>query len=247
MKEKRRQLLELRKKNKTKGEQPKTPFHFNGRIFLYSVVCFFAVIGVFSTFLVIYRWIADRLNVTVKVMTPPEVTEMLLTPNPYSRPGKPLSGVKGIVVHYTSNPGTTAEQNRNYFEGLAASHVTYASSHYIIGIDGEIIRCIPDDEVAYASNDRNSDTLAIECCHPDEDGAFSEETYASLIWLTAYLVGAYDLAPEDVIRHYDVSGKNCPKYYVEHPESWTKFQEDMCLYIEENGEEVRRSDEGKAD
>ncbi len=184
------------------------------------------------------------MNVTVKVTVPPQITDMLLSPNPYSRPGDELSGVKGVVVHYTSNPGTTAEQNRNYFEGLASSHFTHASSHYIIGIDGEIIRCIPDDEIAYASNDRNGDTLAIECCHPDESGEFTEETYASLVWLTAYLVGAYDLPPEEVIRHYDVSGKSCPKYYVENPKSWKKFQEDMCLFIEEHGEEVRLSAEG---
>ena len=27
-----------------------------------------------------------------------------------------------------------------------------------------------------------------------------------------------------VIRHYDVKGKLCPLYYVEHPEAWEQFK-----------------------
>lgn len=44
------------------------------------------------------------------------------------------------------------------------------SSNFIIGMDGEIIQCVPIDEMAYASNTRNSDTVSIECCHPGKDG-----------------------------------------------------------------------------
>ncbi len=180
---------------------------------------------------------------TIKVTQAPEITDMLLTANDYSRPGDALAEVKGVVIHYTANPGTTAEQNRNYFENLRETKAAYVSSHYIIGLDGEIIRCVPDDEIAYASNDRNDDTLSVECCHPDATGEFTKETYDSLVWLCAYLVGAYDLPPEEVIRHYDVSGKNCPKYFVEHKDAWVQFQEDMCLYIEEHGEKVKNTDE----
>ncbi|MFR8755306.1 MAG: hypothetical protein ACLVG5_00555 [Clostridium sp.] len=38
------------------------------------------------------------------------------------------------MVHYTANPGTTAQQNRDYFEGLKDSHETHASSHFVIGL-----------------------------------------------------------------------------------------------------------------
>jgi len=39
--------------------------------------------------------------------------------------------------------------------------------------------------------------------------------------LTAWLCHTFDLDPEtDVIRHYDVTEKLCPLYYVEHPEAW---------------------------
>ena len=40
---------------------------------------------------------------------------------------------------------------------------------------------------------------------------------------------------DDVIRHYDVTGKNCPKYYVEHEDAWKQFKVDVADYIEKNG------------
>lgn len=94
----------------------------------------------------------------------------LLDINKYSRPGTKLRKVKGVVVHYTANPGTDAMANRNYFNNLPKINAkkgtnTYASSHFVIGIDGTIVQCIPTEEIAYASNDRNSDTISIECCH----------------------------------------------------------------------------------
>ena len=63
----------------------------------------------------------------------PDYTVDLLTPNPYSRPQMAIEEVKGIVVHYTANPGTTAEQNRSYFESLKDTQKTKASSHFVVG------------------------------------------------------------------------------------------------------------------
>ncbi len=162
-----------------------------------------------------------------------DVTEMYLTKNKYSRPGKRLRRVKGIVVHYTANPGTSAKNNRNYFEGLKDTKETYASSHYVIGLDGEVIQCIPLNEISYASNNRNKDTISIECCHPDETGKFNKETYQSLVRLVAWLCGEYNLKKDDIIRHYDVTGKLCPKYFVDNEDAWYQFKDDVFAYIEE--------------
>ncbi len=156
------------------------------------------------------------------------ITQELLTPNEYSRPGTKLEKVNAIVVHYVGNPGTTAEQNRNYFEGLKNGTGTSASSHYIVGLDGEIIQCVPLEEISYASNNRNKDTIAIECCHPDETGKFNDDTYKSLVNLTAALCRTYGLDPmNDIIRHYDVTGKMCPLYFVEHEDAWNEFKLDV--------------------
>lgn len=157
-----------------------------------------------------------------------EVIKNYLTPNEYSRPGKELKKVNAIVVHYVGNPGTTAAQNRSYFENLKDTHATSASSHYIIGMEGEIIQCVPLNEISYASNNRNKDTIAIECCHPDETGQFTTATYKSLVKLVAALCRTYDLDPETgIIRHYDVTGKYCPLYYVNHEDEWYGFKLDV--------------------
>lgn len=155
----------------------------------------------------------------------PEIIQDFIEENPYSRSGISLDVVNGIVIHYVGNAGTTAQENRDYFENLKDTHITKASSHFIIGLDGEIIQCIPLDEIAYASNDRNSDTISIECCHKKENGKFNKKTYASLVQLTAWLCDTYGLSSDDVIRHYDVTGKLCPLYYVEHPDAWEDFLE----------------------
>lgn len=157
-----------------------------------------------------------------------EVIKNYLTLNEYSRPGKELKEVNAIVVHYVGNPGTTAAQNRSYFENLKDTHATSASSHYIIGMEGEIIQCVPLNEISYASNNRNKDTIAIECCHPDETGQFTTATYKSLVKLVAALCRTYDLDPETgIIRHYDVTGKYCPLYYVNHEDEWYGFKLDV--------------------
>ncbi len=162
----------------------------------------------------------------------PELDVELLTVNPYSRPGTALAQVNGIVIHYTANPGATAIANRNYFENLKDTHTTKASSHFVVGLDGEIVQCIPTAEIAYASNDRNKDTIAIECCYQNEDGSFNQATYDSVIQLTAWLCAKFGLTSENVIRHYDVTGKMCPLYYVEHEDAWQQFKADVDTYVQ---------------
>ena len=157
----------------------------------------------------------------------PEIEVNLLTINPYSRPGIETGKINGIVIHYTANPGASAIDNRNYFENLKDTHITKTSSNFIVGIEGEIVQCVPTWEVAYASNDRNKDTVSIECCHPDESGKFTKSTYRSLVQLTAWLCMKFDLDETDVIRHYDVTGKNCPKYFVENERAWAQLREDI--------------------
>lgn len=161
----------------------------------------------------------------------PELNVQLLTVNEYSRPGEALPEVENIFVHYTANVGTTAAQNRSYFESLAETHERSASAHFVIGFDGEIVQCIPTKEIAYAVMQHNYNSLSIECCYLDENGKFTEETYQSLIELTAWLLHKYRLTPEDVLRHYDAGGKNCPKYYVENEDAWQQFLADLTDYM----------------
>lgn len=168
----------------------------------------------------------------------PDIAVDLLTPNEYSRPQTPLQEVTGVVIHYTANPGSSAKANRNYFENLQYTHTTSASSHFVIGLEGEIVQCIPCSEMSYATKQRNKDTISIECCIEDDTGKFNEDTYASAIELTAWLVVRYHLTSEDVIRHYDVTGKNCPKYFVEHEDAWEQFRRDVAKRAKEMKKEL---------
>lgn len=168
----------------------------------------------------------------------PDIDVQLLTVNEYSRPGIALQQVKGIVIHYTANPGSSAQANRDYFENLKNGGDRKVSSHFVIGLEGEIIQCIPTSEIAYASNSRNTDTISIECCHPDDTGEFTEATYDSLVQLTGWLCKRFSLDKEDVIRHYDVTGKDCPRYFVQNEADWEQLQED----IETKKEEIRQQE-----
>ena len=181
-------------------------------------------------------WIArNRGPAAEDVAVPDYVEQDFLTVNEWSRPGTPLEKINGVVIHYVGNPGTTAQANRNYFESLSSGvEETYASSHFVVGLEGEVIQCVPLTEIAYASNSRNEDTVSIEVCHPDETGAFSPVTYERVVELTAWLCREFKLNPEeDVIRHYDVTGKLCPLYYVENQSAWEIFLADTGAKLKE--------------
>lgn len=194
---------------------------------LWKIIGFVQDRGVFNQAMDVERREIIRENDTIK----PVITEDFLTVNPYSRPAEPLDGVKNIFVHYTANKNTSARQNRSYFENLGITGETSASAHFIIGYDGEIIQCLPLDEIGYAVKTRNYDSISIECCYRDDSGKFTDATYQSLLQLTAWLLKEYKLAPNDVLRHYDVGGKKCPLYFVEHEDSWEQFRQDLTDYI----------------
>lgn len=183
-----------------------------------------------------------------------KITEMFLTPNKYSRPGVKLDKVTKIAVHYVGNPNTTARNNRDYFDSLKSQipdkdgkycikldgtylmwnnsrvAIRYVSSHYVIGMDGEIIQCIPLTEWSYCTNQANGYSISIECCHPDASGKFTDATEKACAELCAYLVNRFGLSVDDVIRHYDVTKKQCPLYYVP-----TKYQSESVANQRWNG------------
>lgn len=165
-----------------------------------------------------------------------KINEMFLTPNKYSRPGIKLEKVTKIAVHYVGNPKSTAKNNRDYFENLKDTHERYVSAHFIIGLEGEIIQCIPLNEWSYCTNQANGYSISIECCHPDSTGKFNDATEDSLVELCAYLCKKYGLSADDVIRHYDVTGKHCPLWYVSHPEDFKAFKERVRVAISATAE-----------
>ena len=178
-------------------------------------------------------WWANRGLLGEDIAVPDYVERDYIPVNEWSRAGTPLEDINAVVIHYVGNPGTTAKANRNYFASLSSGEEgTYASSHFVVGLEGEVVQCVPLTEIAYASNGRNGDTVSIEVCHPDETGEFSPVTYRRCVELTAWLCREFKLDPEkDIIRHYDVTGKECPRYYVEHPDAWEQLKADVAAEL----------------
>jgi N-acetylmuramoyl-L-alanine amidase len=170
-----------------------------------------------------------RVAQLAQVKLPSWIDEQIIPKRSDSRRGVYLEDITGIVIHYVGNPGTTAQQNRNYF----ANPGTEVNSHFLVGLDGEIIQCLPLEEKSSASNERNRDTISIEVCHETEEGAFSDRSYEALLRLTAWLCEVTQLDETAVVRHYDVTGKACPLYYVEHQEAWDQFKLDIKDSMEE--------------
>lgn len=158
-----------------------------------------------------------------------DIQKQYLTISNYNRPGSIRPRTTAVACHYIGNPGTSAKANRNWFESLAKTHDTKASCHYIIGLEGEILQLIPEEEISWCTNSANSYTISIEACHPDNSGKFAEATYKSYVELCADICKRWGLDPLNggLIRHYDVTRKHCPKWFVTYPEEWERFKRDV--------------------
>lgn len=190
------------------------------RAFVIFIVVFVLIITcVLSVKLYINGGKLTKKELNVKTLQVPDYVDVQLINIGFARTGVKLVEINDIVIHYVGNPNTTAQNNRDYFNKLD----TDVCSHFVVGLDGEIIQCVPLDEKSSASNNRNVDTISIEVCHPDSTGKFNTATYNSLVKLVGWLCNNSDLTEKDVIRHYDITGKECPKYYVDNESEWEGF------------------------
>ena len=147
------------------------------------------------------------------------ITDSLIPKNKYNRPGT-KSTPKRICVHYTGDCGATAEQLTKYWQNVAAGVFkdkpwSWTSAQYIVGLNGEVVRCIPDNEIAYTAANQNADTIHIEVCYKQKSGEFEEKSIAALGELVRSLMKKYAIPAGKVVRHYDLTGKLCPAYYVD--------------------------------
>ena len=149
--------------------------------------------------------------------------------NPKNYGGTRSTGnIKFIVIHYTANDGDTDENNGAYFK----NNVTGTSAHYFVD-DDSVTQTVPDNRIAYHcgaksykhSTCRNTNSIGIELCDDVKDGKIypSAQTIANAIELTEYLMDKYNIPKENVIRHYDVTGKLCPAYWVDNAKWKAEF------------------------
>ena len=206
------------------------------RLILKRVICFLLLLGVAAGAVFgvkIYKSAKEppsaKLEKVRAIEIPDWIDKQIIHLHNTARTGTELDGVKNIVIHYVGNPNTTAQNNRDYFD----KDSTEVSSHFLVGLEGEIIQCVPLWEKSAASNWRNSDTISIEVCHPDDTGKFNDTTYDAVIKLTSWLLKELGLDESAVIRHYDITEKLCPLYYVEHEDAWNQMKKDIGTKLNE--------------
>ena len=153
---------------------------------------------------------------------------------------------KYIVIHYTANNGDTAYGNTVYFKSTYRG----ASAHYFVD-DCSKWQCVEDYNAAwhcgankYYCDCRNSNSIGIELCSRKKSNGeyyFTKETIMNAVELTVYLMKKYNIPLSNVIRHYDVTRKECPRPFVRDEKQWADFlkQVQKQIKIEEDEEMIK--------
>lgn len=150
-----------------------------------------------------------------------------------------LSDIKFIVIHYTGNykKGANARAHKKYLDGATR----YGSAHFFVD-DEQIIQTVGDSKVAWSVGDNqghgrylngcnNRNSISIEMCvNSDSD---QEKTYKNVLELTKNLMKRFNISANNVVRHYDVSKKDCPhNFRANNWQLWWQFKEQIKQPIE---------------
>ncbi len=167
-----------------------------------------------------------------------------LTPNEYSRP-QTKNNPKGVIIHYTGVKGQQALQTIEYFESLKnqkTKNPIYASTQFVVDINGDVFQLMPENEICYGvstpvdyannpypievhntfGHSVNRNSLQVEMCI-DKEGNLTKEAILSTTELVKYILKRYNLRTNSVFRHFDCTGKICPKPFVDNEKAWLNF------------------------
>jgi Negative regulator of beta-lactamase expression len=152
--------------------------------------------------------------------------------------------IKFIVIHYVGALGG-AKENCQYY----AAENRNASAHYFVGHSGEVWQSVEDKNIAWHvgannyvhPNCRNANSIAVEMCvkkknktslaATDKDWYFEKVTVEATIELVKSLMKQYNVSLQNVVRHYDVTGKICPNPYVYNSMGcvWEEFKGELAI------------------
>lgn len=164
----------------------------------------------------------------------------------YTRSKIPLSRLTGLVIHFTDSATHTFSRDFNWLYDFLnynrPARKKHASYHYAIDQDGEVYEIIPPTECAWhggptpktdpkvreaLGGNPNWSTLGVSYLHPTPEGKPTEKTYKSLVELCAYLIKEHNIPVENIFRHHDCTGKDCPRYFVRYSDEWIKLKKDI--------------------
>ena len=136
-----------------------------------------------------------------------------------------------VVMHYTGNSKDTAKANANYFSGAGRN----ASAHFFVDNE-EIYQSVELRDTAWHcgarsykhGSCRNANSVGIEMCCTAGNYRISDRTKENAAYLCAFLCEMLGIGASGVdsyvLRHYDVTGKNCPAQMVSNPTEWQAFK-----------------------
>ena len=161
----------------------------------------------------------------------------------YSRVKRKKDNVKFLVIHYTGNNGDTARDNLRYFYNNDVN----ASAHFFVD-EKEVCCSVPwyftawhcGTKGSYKHDEcRNANSIGIELCSR-KDGKgnyyFHPKTVERAAKFIALQMKVYGILIENVVRHYDVTGKRCPAPYVDE-KCWASFKNKILEYYDPNKED----------
>ena len=152
-----------------------------------------------------------------------------------------------LVIHFTANDGDTAKNNADYF---ARENIS-TSAHYFVD-ENEVWQSVRDADIAWHCGTRgtyfhpycrNANSIGIELCSRMQDGKyyFRDGTVDQAVQLVRTLMARYGIAPDHVVRHYDVTHKNCPAPFVENAAAWQDFKRRLTGEVDDmTADEVKQ-------
>ena len=156
-----------------------------------------------------------------------KIDTRLLDISETTRTNEKLKGVYKIVLHDAPLKNKSGIKNRNYINNLKFQDYIFCSYHYIIGLNGEIINLIPEDEMAIHTGNIEFDfhSISIALCSYNL-GNFPRKTLNSLKLFSNHLLEKYNLNEKyDLIRCYDVINRRSPIFFVDNPYLYYDFKE----------------------
>lgn len=151
------------------------------------------------------------------------------------------SSIKWIVVHYTGCEGSAA-----VLASSMARPNRKAGTHFFVD-ENQIVQSINIGKIAwhigdgrpvpaYAGYDHakildlrgkgctNATSIAVDICATRASGAWEHRGERRAAALVKELMRLYAILADRVVRHYDCTGKPCPRPFTDDPARWEAFK-----------------------
>jgi N-acetylmuramoyl-L-alanine amidase len=129
--------------------------------------------------------------------------------SPHRQPRKAASRITSVILHDTG--GKTAESTLSWFEAPQSK----VSSHYLVGKDGRVWLCVPEEQRAWhagisenelwGEEDLNETSIGIELVDNNDADPYPDPQVVSLIELLADVCWRHKIPLHRVVGHQHIA------------------------------------------